>query len=109
MRSPASLTTARDFRQVLAGAKARSDGVTVFVAHRDDDEAPRLGLAVGRRVGSAVTRNRIKRRLRAAFRSAVEAPGSDILVTAGPGTEGLSYQELGKHLVAAVTRAKESG
>jgi len=35
----------------------------------DDVEGPRLGLAVPKAVGSAVTRNRIKRRLREIFRA----------------------------------------
>jgi len=35
----------------------------------DDAEGPRLGLAVPKAVGSAVTRNRIKRRLREIFRA----------------------------------------
>jgi ribonuclease P protein component len=32
-----------------------------------DEEGPRLGLAVSRQLGGAVERNRLKRRLRAAF------------------------------------------
>ncbi len=41
---------------------------------------PRLGLVVSRRVGSAVVRNRIKRRIRAAAREAELAPDDYIVI-----------------------------
>ncbi len=107
MRSPASLRTGAEFQHVLAGAKARSDGLTVYVAGRGDEGPPRLGLAVGRRVGGAVQRNRIKRRVRAAFR-AWSGRGVDVLVKAGPSAAGLSYQDLENHLIRALTRASRS-
>jgi ribonuclease P protein component len=46
-------------------------------------EHPRLGLAVSRRVGSAVTRNRWKRAIREAFRLTRPRipPGIDLVVT----------------------------
>ena len=74
----------------------------------------RLGLAVGRKVGPAVTRNRTKRRLRELFRRNKRglAGGSDIVVTALAGAgdsdfwtlrsqflEGL--EELERRLLAA--------
>lgn len=37
-----------------------------------DDEGPRLGLAVPKAVGTAVVRNRMKRRLREVFRARLE-------------------------------------
>ena len=57
-------------------------------------------------MGSAVTRNRVKRRLRAAYRATLQVPGRDVLVKAGPGVETLSYQDLEKHLIQSVTRAE---
>src|SRR4051794_289502 len=47
-----------------------------FPREADDDETPRLGLSVGRKVGSAVERNKVKRLLREAFWQAKErVPG----------------------------------
>jgi ribonuclease P protein component len=47
-------------RFLVLYAFPRADGVP-------DDEGPRLGLSVSRRVGGAVERNRVKRVLREAF------------------------------------------
>ena len=49
-------------------AKGRSDG-----EQRDSEASPRFGFTVTRKIGKAVERNRIKRRLKAAVRSAVAA------------------------------------
>jgi ribonuclease P protein component len=55
-----------------------------FPREADDDDTPRLGLSVGRKVGGAVERNRVKRLLRDAFwQSAERVPaGHDFVVVA---------------------------
>lgn len=40
----------------------------LYVLARDDQAPVRVGFAAGRRIGSAVTRNRVRRRLREAVR-----------------------------------------
>jgi ribonuclease P protein component len=63
-----------------------------------------VAYAVGRRVGGAVVRNRVRRRLRAAIREheALLAPGAAYLVSVGPEAAALPYRELDAHLVAAL-------
>ncbi len=45
---------------------------------------PQVGFVAGRRLGTAVRRNRAKRRLRAAMEQVVCAPGRAYVVIAGP-------------------------
>lgn len=56
----------------------------------------RVGYAVSRRVGSAVTRNRVKRRLRAIVRELPITPGYDIVAVPQPPSANVSYQELAR-------------
>ena len=86
------LSRSRDFDAVYR--KGRSVSTRYLVVHafpREEDsgaEGPRLGLAVSRKVGGAVVRNRLKRRLRAAFEElAPEAarPDADYVLSARPG------------------------
>ena len=56
----------------------------------------RVGYAVSRRIGSAVTRNLIKRRLRSILRSLPLSPGFDIVATPQPPSINVSYQELAR-------------
>jgi ribonuclease P protein component len=60
----------------------------------------RLGLAVGRKVGKACVRNRIKRRLREYFRLSRDKmpPETDLVFVAAKGAATLRTDELFKEL-----------
>ena len=60
-----------------------------------EEEGPRLGLSVSRKVGGAVDRNRVKRVLREAFwEEAARLPaGSDYVVVARPDARDLAERE----------------
>ena len=65
-------------------------------------EPPRVAFSVGRSVGDAVTRNRVRRRLRAAVREHAPAlaPGAAYLVGADPRSAHLPYAQLSSTLRA---------
>jgi len=56
-----------DFQAVYKeGRKHFSGNITVFYRRRSDNAGPRVGFTVGKVLGGAVERNRIRRRMRAA-------------------------------------------
>ena len=66
------------------------------MARGGDADPPRVAYAVGRPVGSAVERNRLRRRLRAVVRvhRHLLRPDTAYLVSAGPRASAMTHAEL---------------
>jgi ribonuclease P protein component len=83
------LSRSRDFDAVYRQGRSTSTRFLVlyWFEREDDPGEPRLGLAVPRALGNAVTRNRIKRQLREAWRARLEdvPAGRDYVLIAKPG------------------------
>jgi ribonuclease P protein component len=84
------LSRSKDFDAVYRhGTSVSTRYLTLHWFPRDEETEgeSRLGLAVPRSVGSAVTRNRVKRLLREAWRSLLEdvPAGRDYVLVARPG------------------------
>ena len=75
---------------------------------RDDGARPRLGLTVSRKVGGAVVRNRVKRRVREWFRGSRGClrGGIDLVVIGRSGAAGLSSRDTKGALCRLAHRAK---
>lgn len=68
-------------------------------------ELTRYGFAVGRRIGKAVVRNRIKRRLREILRQAPLQKGWDIVIIARIPAAQADYKSLEKSVRKLLDRA----
>ncbi len=92
------LSRSAEFERVYRQGRSKGNRFLVLYAfprEEGDSEGPRLGLSVGRRVGGAVDRTRVKRVLREAFwEEARRLPeGSDYVVVARPESLGLTERE----------------
>lgn len=81
-----------------------------YVEHEDGAPGIFVSYAVGRSVGGAVERNRVRRRLRAVFTQGELAirPGS-YLVGASPEARSVPFDTLRRSLQLALQRALEPG
>ena len=95
------------------GQRLRAQYFTIY-AYRHGEHVIRLGLAVGKAVGIAVVRNRVKRRLRELFRrrKALVPTGYDLFVRALPASAPASYGTLEDawcKAIAALTATEDPG
>lgn len=101
MGEPARLKTRPQF---LAARKGRRLGGPFFFIEaldRGDADAPRYGLTVTRKIGNAVVRNRIRRRLREAIRTgagADMASGFDYVIVARGDILDAPFEAIGREL-----------
>ncbi len=102
---PARLKRAADFDSVMRHGR-RSRGSLLHMAHRPNDlEASRVGYSVSRRVGNAVTRNLVKRRLRELVADRHLIGGRDVVVLAQPAAAQATFAELADDLDAQLQRS----
>jgi ribonuclease P protein component len=91
------LSRSGDFDRVFRNGRSQAGREFVlYVFPREGEEgAPRLGLSVSRKVGTAVERNRVKRLLREAFaeESSRLPAGTDVVVIARPDSKALAERE----------------
>jgi ribonuclease P protein component len=92
------LSRSAEFDRVYREGRSHANRYLVvysFPREGDDDAEARLGVSVGRKVGGAVERNRVKRLLRDAFWAvADELPdGHDFVVVARPESGELAARE----------------
>jgi len=95
-----------DFARVFSRKFRAGNDVLVVYVVRNGLQWSRLGLSVGKRVGGAVQRNYVRRKIREAFRRAKDRiPGGlDVVCVAQPGAAD-SSRDIASALPALILRA----
>jgi ribonuclease P protein component len=85
-----------DFQRVRRNGKSNASPLMVLAFLRNELDYSRFGFVVSKRLGRAVQRNRIKRRMREAtrLRTAQLKPGFDLVFIARQPIQQASYDEI---------------
>jgi ribonuclease P protein component len=97
------------FRDLARAPVRRHGALSARLVPGDPGTPPRVAFAIGRPVGGAVARNRLRRRLRAALRALQPelVPGGAYLVGAGPAAVTATPAELRDALRAVLREVRE--
>ena len=100
------ITSADDYRAVVRrGAKVAGAHTVSYLRSRESGTDARFGFIVSKKVGSAVRRNLVRRRLKAACRELVDdgTAGVDVVVRALPSASAADFGALRADVVSAVS------
>ena len=103
------LRSRREYLRVQrGGTRVSSKGLLVFY-RKNEKKHPRFGTTVSKKVGNAVVRNRVKRRLREAIRHHQHrlTAAVDVVFIASPRAASLSYGDLEQHVLGALHQIAE--
>ena len=100
------LTRRKDFVAVHKYGKGWSDKLLVLKTLPNTLELNRFGFSVSKKVGKAVVRNKVKRRLREATRSMLVVQGWDLLFIARNRAGLAEYDQLKKSAVSLLKCAR---
>lgn len=102
-----TLKKRRDFLAAAKSAYQSTPTVVVQLLRRDDENGPRVGFTCTKKLGNAVTRNRIRRRLKEAVRVAISPllkVGHDYVLIGRAQTESRPFEAIQKDIISAIDR-----
>ena len=98
MQRARRLRKSNDFALARRLGKSRVDRRLVAIARANESDTTRFGFSVSKRLGNAVARNKIKRRLKSAASGAPVKEGWDLVIIARQGAKSAGYWELERSL-----------
>jgi ribonuclease P protein component len=105
VRGEGYLTKTEQYAAVYRQGSSWVDNSVVMKAMPNGLELTRCGFSVSRRVGTAVVRNKVKRRLREILRLTPLLPGWDIVFIARPRVADAGYAVVEKSVRGLLSRA----
>jgi len=111
LRFTTSLNKNHEFKRLYNKGKSVSSQLVVVYSRRNGRAANRLGITVSTKVGGAVDRNRVRRRLREIYRLNEDKllPGFDIVIVARVRGKQASYKELEASVLSVFKRSNIVG
>ena len=106
-----SLCANRDFKRMYARASSAPGACLVFFLRKNRLGVTRLGLTVGTKLGGAVRRNRIRRRIKEAYRLVEDKlpSGYDIVLVARSRAENVPLDQIKSEIVRLFNKLAAQG
>ena len=104
MQRELRLTRKKDFSSVQRKGRRWANRLLILRIQKSGLPISRFGFVVGRRVGTAVTRNTVKRQLRAAVQNISVKPGWDMVFISRAVAADASFQELDRAVKELLSR-----
>ena len=105
MRRDQRLTSPKDFAAARHNGRSWSDNLLVLITLPNGLGASRFGFAVGKSVGGAVIRNKVKRRLRETARLTGVEQGWDLVLIARKDAGTADFPRLRRSMTGLLRRA----
>jgi len=108
MKITTSLKKNHEFKRVYSKGKSAASQCAVVYCRRNGRAENRLGITVSTKLGGAVKRNLVRRRLKEIYRLNEEklAPGYDIVIVARMRSRFAGYRELENSVLALFCKLK---
>jgi len=100
------LRTREEFAAVQKEGKSWVHPLLIMRARRNEVGFTRFGVAVGKRVGNAVARNRVKRWLREVVRVIPNQGSWDVVIVAREGAAEADFHQVREAIVELLARAR---
>ncbi len=105
MNKDRRLRSSGDFAAVRRDGRSWADGLLVLVSRPNESVVTRFGFIVSKRVGNAVIRNKVRRRLKEAARLSQVQCGWDLVFIARQGASSADYGLLSGSMKKLLKRA----
>ena len=108
MKKKEMIKEERDFNAIIKNSPFIKNKAFVIYIRKKKMEVPHFGLAISKKVGNAVCRNKLKRRVRAIIDEAKESfPNSrDYIIMIKRSCADLSFQEMRRNLIELIKEIK---
>lgn len=102
------LRLTKNFEFISVYKKGRRAGCHLFTmyAKENDLEYTRLGVSVSKKIGKSVVRNKVKRRIKEAFRTSYGSikRGFDVVISVKEDVKNADYKEIKKQMIVLLKK-----
>jgi len=106
MKSAYYLKKPADYRLVYREGIPKTDYLLVLKTRLNGQKITKIGIVVGKKIGGAVVRNKVKRRLRSIVSSLILKEGNDIVLITRPPIAHADYTQISDSVSKLLLRAE---